>query len=140
MGVKESTTPGTSGVQVTESGGGEPAVVFLPGLDLEEAEPVVGQLAQERRVLALEHPGFAEAPPVPGVEAVRDVAALYLGWLDEWTTPWHTAAIVVGAAVLAVILASPPVTWLTRWLVEPPLAGLLVRRDVDRVPVPEPRQ
>ena len=63
-----------------------------------------------------------------------------LGWLDEWTTPWHTAAIVVGAAVLAVILASTPVTWLTRWLVEPPLAGLLVRRDVDRVPVPEPRQ
>ncbi|PFG37604.1 fucose 4-O-acetylase-like acetyltransferase [Flavimobilis soli] len=64
----------------------------------------------------------------------------YHGWGESWTTPWHTAAIVAASIAITVVLASRPMVWLTRWLVEPPLAGLLVRRDVDRVPVPESRQ
>jgi pimeloyl-ACP methyl ester carboxylesterase len=106
MGVKESTAPGTSGVHVTESGSGEPAIVFLPGLDVEEAESVVGQLAEARRVLAFEHPGFAEAPPLPGIEAVRDVAALYLSRLDELDAPVHLVGASLGGWIAAEMAAT----------------------------------
>lgn len=57
----------------------------------------------------------------------------YLGWGDGWTTAWHAAAIVAASVIITVVLASRPVTWLTGWLVSPPLAGVLVKRDTDLV-------
>lgn len=53
----------------------------------------------------------------------------YLGWGDEWTTAWHSGLLVVASLVVTVVLASRPVVWLTGWLVSPPLAGVLVKRD-----------
>lgn len=51
----------------------------------------------------------------------------YLGWADEWTTPGHTVAVFVACVALTVLLASPPVVWCTRWIVDPPFSRLLVR-------------
>lgn len=52
-----------------------------------------------------------------------------LGWAESWDTLGHVALAVVVAGALTLVLASRPVGALTRWLVEPPAAQLLVRRE-----------
>jgi pimeloyl-ACP methyl ester carboxylesterase len=80
---------------------GEPPIVLLPALDLEEGEEARALLAAHRRLLAVEHPGFGTAPPVPGLETVRDLAHHYLAWLDTFDGPVHLVGSSLGGWIAA---------------------------------------
>jgi pimeloyl-ACP methyl ester carboxylesterase len=89
------------GVQVVESGVGEPPIVLLPALDLEEGEEARALLAERRRLLAVEHPGFGTAPALPGLETVRELAHHYLAWLDTLDGPVHLVGASLGGWIAA---------------------------------------
>ena len=58
----------------------------------------------------------------------------YLDWAQGWDAPWQIGALIVGAVTLAFVLASRPVTYLTRWVVEPPIARWLTHPSTARLP------
>jgi pimeloyl-ACP methyl ester carboxylesterase len=73
------------GVQLefVERGQGR-AILWLHGEEgLDRAGPVLDRLAAHGRVLAPSHPGFGHSPEAPGVDAVDDLAYLYLDLLAQ---------------------------------------------------------
>lgn len=68
------------------TGAGEPIILLHPlGAELVVWEPVVGRLAEEREVIALDMPGFGRSAPLPdGVAPTpQALAAAVAGFLDS---------------------------------------------------------
>lgn len=68
-------------LKIKEDGEGRP-LLFLHGAGGASWNPLLQKLAQRRRVLAPEHPGFG-APPPDWMKSVGDLAFFYLDVLDR---------------------------------------------------------
>jgi len=68
-----------------DSTGSGPPLVLLHGLGSRRGmwDPVVGTLARERRVIAVDVPGFGDSPPAPIVPSAEGYAAHLERWFAE---------------------------------------------------------
>ena len=65
------------------AGAGRPTL-FLHGADgIADPPPLLARLAESRRLIIPDHPGFGESPPHPLVESVSDLSYFYLDVLER---------------------------------------------------------
>lgn len=62
----------------------------------------------------------------------------YMDLLEDWTSPSQTIVLVLAGTVLAVLLASAPVIYVTRWLIDAPWSTKLIRLPKPTPPVTAP--
>jgi pimeloyl-ACP methyl ester carboxylesterase len=95
-------------------GSGEPLVLIHPlGAELMVWEPVLGRLARERDVIALDLPGFGASPPLPDdlaptPQVLAGAVAEFLGGLGIGRAHADAAPVHGGAAAAAARLGRPP--------------------------------
>jgi pimeloyl-ACP methyl ester carboxylesterase len=110
-----------------DSQGTGPPLVLLHGTGSRRAvwDPVVGALARERRVVALDVPGFGDSPPAPITPSPMGFAEHLEGWFAEHGIERpHIAGNSMGGAialelarrgsVASAIAISPPGFWTPR--------------------------
>jgi len=69
-------------IEMIERGTGRPLLFLHPGIGLDPAAPVLGQLAARMRLLAPSHPGFGRSALPHAFTTVDDLAYFYLDLMD----------------------------------------------------------
>ena len=70
-------------IEAVDKGQGRPILFLHPGIGIDPAAPVLGELAKGGRVIAPSHPGFGTSQLPKGMTTVDDVSYFYLDLLEE---------------------------------------------------------